>query len=172
MNIFSVSSGAVGTGYFNQLSSIISLYYNINEIKNIINSNEEVPKNIIDDFKSNINNIGVFAIKLIQWSISRLKLISNKKNLHKFLENLENYYDNCPIHDIKYTEELFKKDFNENIYANLEIEKDNIFSGSIGQVYKGKLFNENKIVAINVLIQISIVKLFYQDLFLIYLIII
>lgn len=134
---------------FYQTYNIVSIYYTITEIKQILSENKSIPRVITDKFKITINNIGIFAIKLIQWSISRLKLISDDKNLHDFLDNLDCYYENCPIHDIMYTEQLYLDNFNENIYEKYEIYKDTtIFSGSIGQVYKTKEKNTNQIVAI------------------------
>jgi predicted unusual protein kinase regulating ubiquinone biosynthesis (AarF/ABC1/UbiB family) len=157
--------------YCLQIWNIFGAIYNINIIKSKITNDEPVSENNINNLKNNINNIGIFAIKLIQWSNARMRLISDKPNLHNFLNHLDTYYEECPIHNIKYTEQIFLNDFQENIYTNLEIDNNTISSGSIGQVYKGKLIKENKSVAIkcvhpNIYNQITLPKylfIFFND---------
>jgi len=89
---------------------------------------------LIKKCKNEILNSGFVVIKLCQWSLPRLHLIYNLENEAWFKE-LENVYDNCYIHDINYTKELY------TMTTGVEFDKkykilNVVASGSIGQVYK------------------------------------
>ena len=86
----------------------------------------------------NIKESGCITIKLVQWLLPKIEVIYdiNEGNPdHKWFYDLEEVYENCDYHDIKYTKEIYKKDFNRDIDLDYEI-IDELASGSIGQVYK------------------------------------
>ena len=139
----------------NQFFNIIYCIYNIYYLNKYID-NKDLFEYYIKKVKNNIDNIGIFAIKLVQWGLDRLSSIYEEDKCNKILEKFNNYYENCNFHDFSHTEKLYYKDFNSNILDDFEIDKVPIASGSIGQVYKGyyknKIKNGKKIkVAIKVL---------------------
>lgn len=95
-----------------------------------------------------IKRSGCFVMKLVQWIVTRYDYISidPENELNTFLEN-------CPTHTFKCTTEIFKKN-DINIYDMFDnVDQTPIASGTIGQVYKWKLKNEqnnDKYVAVKV----------------------
>ena len=92
----------------------------------------------------NIYKCGVIPIKMIQWSLPYMKLINIDD---KIINILENSYEKCPIHDIKFTNKIYKNDFYldlDNDYKIINV----IGSGSIAQVYKIKDIKTDKLYAI------------------------
>lgn len=101
---------------------------------------------LLDNLLNNVKDCGSVMIKFCQWMTPKLELIHLETNniinnvKPSWLEKLENFYENCPEHDIDYTINEYKKVFNEDIEDRYEIIKT-IGSGSIGQVY---LINDKK----------------------------
>lgn len=101
----------------------------------------------------NIKESGCVTIKLVQWLLPKIEAIYdiNKENPnHKWFYDLEDVYENCDYHDIKYTKKIYKKDFNRDIEHDYEI-IDELASGSIGQVYKIKSKYNGRFFAMKVL---------------------
>ena len=94
----------------------------------------------------NIYSCGVIPVKMIQWFLPPLKVMDTDK---KLLNILENTYEKCPLHDLKYTLDLYKNDFYEDFNDKYEI-LDIIGSGSIAQVYKIKEKRTDNIYAMKV----------------------
>lgn len=99
---------------------------------------------LIDMVYLDITRNGCIPVKLTQWYMTRFNLISSDNSY--FVNKFKNLYENCEIHDIEYTRELFKNTFGENIQLDSDTP---VASGSIGQVYKGTY--KNKTVAIKVM---------------------
>ena len=90
--------------------------------------------------KKYINNCGCICTKCVQWLIPILE----KENINNdILDILDDVYENNDIHDIKLTEQLYKKHFKIDLNNEYEI-IDIIGSGSIGQVYKIKDIKSGK----------------------------
>ena len=85
----------------------------------------------IQRFKTTIDKSGFMMIKCIQWILPSYNLLYPDTKLYT---EFKKYYDNCYIHDIKYTEKLYYEEFNKYIYEDYNIVKV-LGSGSIGQVY-------------------------------------
>ena len=130
--------------YFYQFYNIIVLLKNISKL---VNNNTEEEKSflLVNELKNNINTIGIFAIKLVQWIIEKLKLTSSDKNTLKMLDQFNDYYEDCPVHEYDFTKEIYYKSFNEEIENKYIIDKTPIASGSIGQVYKGYLKDDKNV---------------------------
>lgn len=101
----------------------------------------------------NIKESGCITIKFVQWLLPKLETIydiqkDNPKD--KWFYNLEEVYENCDYHDIEYTKQIYKDDFNRNIDDDYDI-IDEIASGSIGQVYKIKSKYDNRKFAMKVI---------------------
>ena len=98
-------------------------------------------KNLIDFLYYVINRNGCIVIKLIQWihtNIDTLKI----DNQNYIIELLNNFYEKCNIHSIKYTKKMFKKEFNKNFDDIFELDENyQVKSASIAQIYKAKLKN-------------------------------
>jgi len=99
---------------------------------------------LIDMLYLDITRNGCIPVKLTQWFMTRFNLITCDKSY--FVDKFKNLYENCEIHDIEYTKQLFNNTFKENILLYSDIP---VASGSIGQVYKG--IYKNQIVAIKVM---------------------
>ena len=81
-----------------------------------------------------INSCGCIIIKCIQWLIP---ILEKEEINNKVLNMLSNVYENNQYQDIKYTNKIYKYQFNKEINKEYDI-IDTIGSGSIGQVYKIK----------------------------------
>ena len=119
--------------YLNIIISYAKLVYNLRKLINMKEYDNILVKRII----SNIKDSGAIAIKLGQWSIPKLELTYENK---VWLNDCEELYDNCNVHSIEHTKDLYKKTFNKNLEDDYIIEGI-LGSGSIGQVYKVKNIN-------------------------------
>ena len=133
--------------YFNKFLLLFAtnfLYYKINkQINNIL----------LVFLYNSITQNGCVLIKIIQWLLHNYKIL-DESNI--YIELFNNFYENCNIHSINYTEKILETelfyDFSNNIdikYFDLNLDlSHNIYSGSIAQVYKGTLKNETVAVKI------------------------
>ena len=90
-----------------------------------------------------INLNGCIIIKLIQWLNNHISFIKNDANKNTAIIKLfSKYYENCNIHNLKYTKNLFFKEFGY-LFDDIFIldESFSIKSGSIAQVYKAYFKN-------------------------------
>jgi predicted unusual protein kinase regulating ubiquinone biosynthesis (AarF/ABC1/UbiB family) len=94
----------------------------------------------------NIYKCGVIPIKMVQWGLPYMKLINID---NKIINILENTYEKCPVHNINFTNKIYKKDFYSDLENHYEI-IDIIGSGSIAQVYKIKSIRSDKLYAMKV----------------------
>ena len=115
-----------------------------------INNNNIITDDDVSNLKNIINNIGVFAIKLVQWSEAKMQLIYGNNEKYKgILEMMQTYYENCSIHPYEKTKDLYFNDFKTNLENDIILENNlPIASGSIGQVYKGVYKKDNTQIAI------------------------
>ena len=125
--------------YFNIFLNVLLINYLYYRLWN-------VPSNkltTILNFSIKLN--GCVVIKLIQWLNSNLEFVFNNSGKNEFICHLfAQYYENCPIHELKYTKALFFKEFGILFDDYFELD-DNflIKSGSIAQVYKARIKNDN-----------------------------
>tara|TARA_B100001094_G_scaffold294387_1_gene314964 strand:+ start:820 stop:2190 length:1371 start_codon:yes stop_codon:yes gene_type:complete len=99
----------------------------------------------------NIKECGCVAIKFTQWLLPKIEAIYDidiQGEDYKWFNDLEDIYENCNVHDIKYTEKIYKKSFGTPLFKDYEV-LNVIASGSMGQVYKIK--DDNTIYAMKVL---------------------
>ena len=115
--------------------------------------NNKMNDYLLDVIYNDISRSGIVSIKFTQWALSRISLLYPvKDNQPAWIDKFKNFYENCNIHSIKYTEKIFLEDFKMGINSFLEIIGDGpIASGSIGQVYKCRMKNNNTIVAMKVI---------------------
>ena len=107
-----------------------------------------------------IQNNGCLIIKLFQWLHSRYTTFyipnntnnNSVKNLDSIFDNIFNdIYEKCKIHNLEYSKQLFKQEFSYNFDDIIELDTEyKIKSGSIAQVYKGRLKNTGQKVAIKI----------------------
>lgn len=116
-------------------------YYHLFKID--IKNDEKILKILKDD----INNSGFMIIKSVQWLLPSLNLIYPNTKLYDIF-NI--FYENCSIHDIKYTENIYYDYFKKYIYEDYDI-LEILGSGSIGQVYKVQNIHTNKYYALKIL---------------------
>ena len=84
----------------------------------------------------NIHNCGCVAIKLTQWILPLLEIIETNDYTNEiWFHELENVYENCNVHSMSHTKEIYYKNFKHDIEDVYEIDSI-IASGSIGQVLK------------------------------------
>ena len=101
-----------------------------------------------------INLNGCMLIKLVQWINTNLELLDVNDDTNNSMRHMfSSFYENCNVHDLNYTRQVFIDDYcngNEEEFENnfkLDISTD-VKSGSIAQVYKGTY--ENITVALKV----------------------
>ena len=113
------------------LSKLLSYSFYIKKKYDYYHKISDKDLNIINKY---INNCGCIVIKCVQWLIP----ILDKEDIDdKILNILSNVYENNLNQDIKYTNKIYKYQFNKDISDEYDI-IDVIGSGSIGQVYKIK----------------------------------
>lgn len=122
-----------------KLYHLYSTYSIYNRLDLLKNKKGDILESELNSLKKNIMSSGCLNIKLTQWYISKLK--SNKDNNSKILtEYFEDIFEQCPRHELKYTLDLFKNEYNFNIDKLIDMDSmECIASGSVGQVYKCKL---------------------------------
>lgn len=137
--------------YFHRLLfylSISLLYLKYND--------QRIPDDILLLIDRDIKLSGFVTIKFIQWTLSRyknLKSTTYRENpVYRFLKNFGDVYENCNIHSIQHTDNVFREDFNAQLTQEIALDQTyNIRSGSIAQVYKGTLLATGETVAIKVI---------------------
>ena len=151
--------------YLYKTYNYIKLLYHIRYIYNNIDINNDLYW--IDILKNDIERCGSMAIKCVQWILPRYEL-SNPKS--KVLDNFKDFYDNCNIHELSYTKNIYKKYKNTNLTDDYKIIKL-LGSGSIGQVYLVSDIKTNikyalKINHPDLNIDYSIFKIFFKSILL------
>ena len=100
-----------------------------------------------------INLNGCMLIKLVQWINTNIELLDISHD-NNFMESLfSSFYENCKIHDLNYTKQLFIHEFCDGCDKEFDnkLEFDiytDVKSGSIAQVYKCRY--ENQTIALKV----------------------
>ena len=113
------------------LSKLLSYSFYVKKKYDYYHKISDKDLNIINKY---INNCGCIVVKCVQWLIPILE----KEDIDdKILNMLSNVYENNLNQDIKYTNKIYKYQFNKDISDEYDI-IDVIGSGSIGQVYKIK----------------------------------
>ena len=119
--------------YFTILLNSVAINYLYYKIFSCTNNN------LIVLLNHSINLNGCIIIKFIQWINNHLQFLKNDNVKNEFIEKLfSKYYENCSIHALKYTKNMFFQEFGyvfDDIFVLDETFK--IKSGSIAQVYKG-----------------------------------
>ena len=128
------------------LFNIYKLYYNYPTISS----------NHIDNLIKSIDNLGVFAIKLVQWGLARFKLYNKDTKIN--FDKLEKYYEQCPIHNDNYTYNILYNEYSYDFRNKFNLKV--IASGSIAQVYKLTLLKNNKTYALKIIHPDLRIKLF------------
>ena len=145
--------------YINIIYSYIKLIYNLRKLIKGEIYNDSLVKKIV----CNVKDAGAIAIKLAQWSIPKLEMTYNNK---LWIKDCEQLYDNCNIHPLDYTNELYETIFNHELETEYDI-LEILGSGSIGQVYKIKDKETNEISVMkvrhpNIDKELSLFKIIYR----------
>lgn len=123
--------------YFYRYSRLIYSIYNYIYSYQANNSHNIL---LLEGVIRNIKSCGSVAIKFCQWITPKLEIMHLEENdilddnKPLWLKKLEDFYEKCDNHDLKYTLKTYQRDFNESLTDDYEI-LDTIGSGSIGQVY-------------------------------------
>ena len=139
------------------------------------NQNHDFNESYLDQLCNSITRCGSVCIKFTQWITPILELTYVEENdlftkdreKPLWLTKLESFYENCEVHDIEYTKEIYKESFHSELDKDYEI-IDVIASGSIGQVYKlkqGDKFYAMKVIHPNITHQIQFIRRFLRFLF-------
>ena len=104
---------------FSQLWGYCKLYYKLNLLYNEYvrngNVNTENGNRLIGLIHTDILNNGSICIKFCQWLLPILDNIYVKDNEKPpWFISLENLYENCPIHSLDYTKQLFNTELKSN----------------------------------------------------------
>lgn len=126
---------------------------------------ENINSYLINFFNYTINLNGAALIKLVQWVYNYFKFGIIDKYI--YIRLFERYYENCSLHSLNYSKKVFKKETDYFLEDVIQLDENNIKSGSIAQVYKGKVKKNFKNFTVNQLIAIKIVhpEVKYQFLF-------
>ena len=101
--------------YFYRYSSLL---YTLRIYINNYNQNGMESMVLLDKLIEKITSCGSVAIKFCQWIIPKLEIMHSKQEDIQngikplWLKKLENFYENCDTHEIKYTLDTFKSSFN------------------------------------------------------------
>ena len=58
---------------------------------------------LVQNLYNDIVNNGCFAIKFVQWMLTRYKMMYPSNNYPKWLIIFNDFYEKCPIHSFEYT---------------------------------------------------------------------
>ncbi len=107
--------------------------------------------NLIKLLNYSINLNGCIIIKLIQWLNNHILFIKNDENkTNAIIKLFSKYYENCSIHNLQYTKNLFFEEFGYSFDDIFILDETFcIKSGSIAQVYKAYFKNNDVINKIN-----------------------
>lgn len=98
---------------------------------------------IFDIICNNIKKSGPVLIKFIQWVLPKVKTIYDINDSEKYIQKLEELYENCDFHSFEYTNKKYLEIFGKNLKDEyVKIEEHG--SGSIGQVYRLTDNNDKK----------------------------
>ena len=125
--------------YFNTFINVLLINYLYYKLWNVSNNK------LILLFNFCVKLNGCIIIKFIQWFNTNLEFVFNNSKNSEFISQLfTQYYEDCPIHKLKYTKDLFFKEF--GVLFDDYFELDNTFlikSGSVAQVYKATIKQPN-----------------------------
>ena len=131
--------------YFNIFLNVLFSNYIYYKIFGVTNNKLIVLLN----YSINLN--GCIIIKLIQWLNNHISFIKNDENKNNAIMKLfSKYYENCSIHNLKYTKTLFFEEFGY-VFDDIFILDETCYikSGSIAQVYKAYFKNNDLINSLN-----------------------
>lgn len=123
-----------------QLWNYSKLSYNLYSLYSEYRNNNSIDTDksnaLIDAIHRNVLQCGAICIKFAQWLLPILDniYIEGEEKPYWFV-SLEDLYENCPIHSIDYSKQIYYDDFKEIFDDDYKI-VDVVGSGSIGQVYK------------------------------------
>ena len=135
------------TMFSNFVSGIRSVYTLIN-ICFFLGDIQDKKKDIkyIKELKEKIINGGCLSIKFTQWIMSHILSMSENEEDNIYLINeFEDIFDQCPYHSMEYTKQLIEEEYKISLEELFDGELEPIASGSIGQIYKGKLKNGDQV---------------------------
>ena len=135
--------------YTNQIINLV-IIFNLILLNNIISKiNKKENIFILNLIFNRIKSSGCLTIKFAQWFISRMKLNYKYNEYPEWLRLFDKLYDDCNIHDFKYTTSIIENHFNdkiENIFQDISTEP--LSSGSIAQVHKCIYNNKECVIKI------------------------
>ena len=125
--------------YFNIFLNVLFINFLHYKVWNVLNTKLASLLN----FSIKLN--GCVIIKLIQWLNTNLELLGVNSANYNFITKLfDCYYEDCPIHELKYTKDLFSKEFGIEFDDYFELDNTySIKSGSVAQIYKASIKNNN-----------------------------
>merc|ERR1711871_1372223 len=136
---------------FYNYSSLIKVYHFIKLVNDYLllrlylKITGKVNKTLVNYLYKDIINNGCFAIKFVQWVVTRCKMMYPSDDFPEWLTLFNDFYEKCPVHPFKYTKEVIEENFNENIENVFDyIDKEPIASGSIAQIHRCKYKKNNK----------------------------
>ena len=93
-------------------SSIMKIYYFIKLINDYfllrlyLKITGRVNDTLVKYLYNDIINNGCFAIKFVQWIVSRCKMMYPSDQPPEWLLLFNDFYENCPIHPFEYTKKV------------------------------------------------------------------
>ena len=125
--------------YFNIFLNVVFINYIYYTIVGVTNDK------LILLLNYSINLNGCIIIKLIQWLNNHILFVKNDETKNTAIIKLfSKYYEDCNIHNLKYTKNLFLKEFGYSFDDIFILDETfSIKSGSIAQVYKAYFKNNS-----------------------------
>ena len=66
----------------------------------------------------------MFAIKLVQWTLDRLNIISDSDTTNFIIKSFEEYYENCERHSFDFTKNIYFNDFNTELESDFIVDEN------------------------------------------------
>ncbi len=144
--------------YFNIFLNILFINYLYYKLWNVLNNK------LVSLLNFSIKLNGCVIIKLVQWINTNLELVVINSYNNEFISKLfSHYYEDCPIHELKYTKDLFFKEFGIAFDDYFELDTSFLIkSGSVAQVYKGFIKEKYADSDTNVAIKVVHPEIEYQ----------
>lgn len=140
---------------YSKYNSLLKVYYFIKLVVDFIlvrlylKFTGKVNNKLMKYLYVDIINNGCFAIKFVQWIVTRCKMLYPSDSHPEWLRIFKDFYEDCPEHSYNHTLKTLEENFDLPLEDIFEfIEEKPISSGSIAQVHRCKYKGQDCVIKV------------------------